>query len=353
MTSPRSARFEWTPQFGDEGSYPLQVIVTDGRGPSYEAPMLVTITHGNRPPVADAGGRYCNGVGGTYFDGSNSHDPEGDPLTFHWEFGDGEAADVMTVQHWYPEMRDYTATLTVSDATHTSTSTAAVTPCYPSAAEGIEAIPSGILRLEERVPHFRFRIRFSGTGASGWNPDWSAFTLHRLSTPTVPGHSEHAPAADALASAWADPNKAAGELELAFRLEDLRLLFGDLPAGLTETRLRLKGRGKDGTAFEIELTLPVDAGRRPLEIGVAPNPFNPIGTISFRTTRPGRARVTVHDPSGRRVAILLEERSLPAGYHDVLFDTRSTRGRSVPSGVYFVKISAAEGESRGRFIVLK
>ncbi|MEK7316085.1 MAG: PKD domain-containing protein, partial [Candidatus Eisenbacteria bacterium] len=353
MISKQTALFAWRPPYGSEGSYPLQVVVTDGRSASYEAPMLITVAHGNYPPVADGGSGYCSFAGEIMFDGSASYDPEGDPLTFHWEFGDGEAADGMTVLHYYAEIRDYAASLTVSDPSHSSTADVIVSACVPSAADGIEATPAGILRLDSRNSHYRLRVTFTGDGGPGFEPDLTGFRLHRVAPAPPRDRAETVLSADVQASTWTTPESATGELELAFGLDGLRSMLADLPAGVTEARLRLAGRRVSGAAFELELVLSVDAGRRPLELGVAPNPFNPVGTISFRTTRPGSARITVHDPSGRRVATLLDESWLPAGYHDVMLDTRSSRSQSLPSGVYFLKISAAEGESRGRFVILK
>jgi glucose/arabinose dehydrogenase/PKD repeat protein len=51
------------------------------------------------------------------FDGSESHDVDGDPLTYDWDFGDGTAhATTATAKHTYTMAKTYTATLRVTDS---------------------------------------------------------------------------------------------------------------------------------------------------------------------------------------------------------------------------------------------
>ena len=74
----------------------------------------------NQPPVADAGSDQSVSSGDlVYFDGSNSHDPDGTIATYDWEFGDGEAAKGCQVSHRFrgamDEPKTYTVTLTVRD----------------------------------------------------------------------------------------------------------------------------------------------------------------------------------------------------------------------------------------------
>lgn len=49
------------------------------------------------------------------FDGSNSNDPDGDSLTFLWDFGDGGSASGEVTSHTFTVAGEYTVILTVSD----------------------------------------------------------------------------------------------------------------------------------------------------------------------------------------------------------------------------------------------
>src|SRR2546422_3294148 len=70
----------------------------------------------NQPPVAVAGGYYA-GQDTIHFDGSSSHDPDGDlPLVYHWDFGDGSTDTGATPAHRYTSDGGYTVRLTVTDA---------------------------------------------------------------------------------------------------------------------------------------------------------------------------------------------------------------------------------------------
>lgn len=75
--------------------------------------------------------------------------------------------------------------------------------------------------------------------------------------------------------------------------------------------------------------------------GNVPNPFNPMTTISFALPAAGRAALTVFDAKGRRVRELWSG-TLPAGTHEFVWDGRDTRGRAMPSGVYFGRLQALE-----------
>lgn len=70
----------------------------------------------NHPPVANAGPDQQGVIDQLItFDGSLSADPDGNILTFNWNFGDGTSADGSMVIHAYNQVGVFTATLTIND----------------------------------------------------------------------------------------------------------------------------------------------------------------------------------------------------------------------------------------------
>ena len=71
----------------------------------------------NRSPVASISAVPAVGSAplAVSFDGSASSDPDGDALTYSWDFGDGGQASGETVSHTYQFVGSYLAVLTVSD----------------------------------------------------------------------------------------------------------------------------------------------------------------------------------------------------------------------------------------------
>ncbi|HEY4380078.1 MAG TPA: PKD domain-containing protein [Acidobacteriaceae bacterium] len=74
-----------------------------------------------QPPVANAGGPYTGTVGTPVtFSGSASTDPQGQTLTYQWDFGDGVKGTVVSPTHTYPQVAGvtssvYTVSLIVTD----------------------------------------------------------------------------------------------------------------------------------------------------------------------------------------------------------------------------------------------
>ncbi len=105
------------------GNYRVSVIVDDGRGSACSTATAAATIKVNTPPVADIGPNLacCVGVA-TRFNASASSDPDGDHLTYSWDFGDGAKTNGVAVGHTYVKSGTYNITLTVDDNSGTSCS---------------------------------------------------------------------------------------------------------------------------------------------------------------------------------------------------------------------------------------
>ena len=107
--------------FMEEGEYTITLTVIDGEGSVGVAKREITILHKNEAPVASLDSTY-GGLGQTikvnsiaFFDGGSSSDPDGDVLSFSWNFGDGNTGDGIRPNHFYDSAGNFTVTLVVTD----------------------------------------------------------------------------------------------------------------------------------------------------------------------------------------------------------------------------------------------
>jgi len=105
------------------GVYAVKVLVDDGKGSKCSQSQSAARIYVNTPPVADAGpNTACCAGAETRFDGSKSYDPDGDRLSYKWDFGDGSTAIGPRVSHVYEKTGKYVVTLLVDDGSDTDCS---------------------------------------------------------------------------------------------------------------------------------------------------------------------------------------------------------------------------------------
>ncbi len=111
------------------GNFTATLTVTDNAGAVATASVPITVTP-NQPPTAAITGGPLTGKAplSASFSGSGSADPDGLPLTYAWDFGNGQTATTSNASANFSQPGTYTVQLVVTDdAGATSTATRTVT----------------------------------------------------------------------------------------------------------------------------------------------------------------------------------------------------------------------------------
>jgi PKD repeat protein len=100
-------------------------------------PVTRTATYANKPPIAKASAAPTSGTAplSVAFSGAQSSDPEGDSLSYSWDFGDGATSAAKSPTHLYTTAGVRQARLTVKDslgATHSASITVTVRAQVPT-----------------------------------------------------------------------------------------------------------------------------------------------------------------------------------------------------------------------------
>ena len=84
-----------------------------------------------------------------------------------------------------------------------------------------------------------------------------------------------------------------------------------------------------------------------------PNPFRESSAVTLHLARAGEARLEVYDVSGRRVAELMNGKRVAAGTYRLNWEGRDDQGARVAPGMYFIRLTAPDGETTRKAIVLR
>ena len=126
------------------GNYTVTLTVTDDTGRSDSASTTAMVTDPvNQAPTANPGGPYSGEPGSPVtLDGSASSDPDGNILSWDWDFGDGNVGSGATPSHAYATAGDYTVKLVVTDDSGAKSAAASTVATIREAASGGEALYS-------------------------------------------------------------------------------------------------------------------------------------------------------------------------------------------------------------------
>jgi PKD repeat protein len=338
----------WTPDFAQAGVYPVTFTATNAL--SGTAVTQITVVNQNRAPVADPDGPYT-GVAGVpvAFHGTGSSDPDGDALTYAWDFGDLSTGSGASPSHIYSTGGNYTVSLTVTDTGTPPLSNTATTSASIQTALDAGVFTSGgnkIIRLGSGKPTWCAQVE----------PVNESFALTDalLSTIVLKYGAGQIPALSGKTSIASDSDKnGVDEIGVCFSKDDLRTLFAGLPGGRNTVSVTIEGQLMSGAHFSGSLTVDVQSSGSTLAASLSPNPFNPEAVLTIKTAKAGYLRVRLYDSAGRLMRVLADEPGASAGYHDIRIDGRDGSGQRLSSGIYFYRVETAEGEMVGRASIVK
>lgn len=158
----------------------------------------------NHRPIAVIGGPYSGTASQPVaFNGSGSFDPDGDPITFQWEFGDGSSGSGPVPTHVYSSANTYLVSLTVTDSyglssaapppsanvvispLPSSTPTPTATPTPPQGTNDATFVSQSVPATMAAGGSYSVSVTMKNTGST----PWTAPRLYRLGSQSPPDNS--------------------------------------------------------------------------------------------------------------------------------------------------------------------
>jgi|SRR5882672_414300 len=229
--------------------YTVTVQASDG-SLSDSKSFTITINNANRAPVANAGGPYTTCVGKPVSFNGSATDPDGDPVTFSWDFGDGNTGSGATPSHTYSNPGAYNVTLTVTDnctppLSKTVNTTVTVSICQATITRCPSAPPVNL----NSAPDACFYIQPVGGCFNATDVNLGTVVMRygaTISTITA-----------VVSTGDNCPMDGITDVKVCFTKTDLNTLFISLPNGTTNVSVTIEGSTVGGCQFQGSSTFDV------------------------------------------------------------------------------------------------
>lgn len=280
---------------------------------NYTAPV-------NHAPVAVVGGPYTGTTGvAVAFNGSASYDPDNNPITYSWSFGDGATGSGANPTHVYAVAGTYTVTLIVNDGQLNSTPSS-TTATITASSTPVTVVSN--ITLTKTTSGKNIRGNASVKVVNGSGVAVASATIYAHWSGVVSENEVFTTNSSGIGTcSSAYVKKATGNF--VFTIDNVvktgytfdaahSILTASLPTG---------AQGADGGSLV-----------------AYPNPANPSTRISFSIENPTDVSLTIFNVLGQQVRTLSEGFRTNGTYH-VTWDGRDDSGISMTTGIYFARLN--------------
>lgn len=352
------------------------------------------VSNNQDDPIAIISANITNGKAPltVTFNGGASFDPNGSPITYAWDFDDGNTANTVIASNTFTEIGTYQVTLTVTNAeefSHTTSVEISVlqpgtpflgqAPVIPARIEAENFDLGGQLvgyyDVDDNNIGLAYRpnegVDITGGGSNGFHVYWMVATEwleYTIEVPesgkydiipyltTVPGFGNFRILINGIdvsgkvnvpgTGSWS--NWTPFPVTEVFMEEGISILRFEVGSDSDQT-----GWLYSMDYIEIVESESTNIGTdpdKPLEFGLEanyPNPFNPTTTIRYTIPEASSVQLEVFTLTGQRVATLVSS-EMPAGTHSLQFDAKS-----LASGVYIYRLQSSQGTVTRKMTLLK
>jgi len=306
--------FCWTPTYeqGGQTYYPRFTVLDSDGGIDIDSVKIV-VTNENRAPrlvswePASESFKIPPLASQTFY--IQVEDPDNDPIYYTWRLNGqvvGSSSSYTFDSRYYPLGNNYVIMVEYGDATHTATLvwsivTAVELKSFTCASVAYQGITLSWQTASE-TDNMGFNVLRSRTEKGTYekiNPD--------LISPRMDGQYN-----------WVDKSAKAGE-RWYYKLEDISR------SGLATQHGPVSADMPVPTRFELAQNYP--------------NPFNPVTNIRYQLPADGKVTLQIFNTNGQLIRTLVDG-EVPAGYHQIVWDSCNDSGSRVVSGIYYYRIIA-------------
>jgi hypothetical protein len=308
----------------------------------------------NRNPIANAGvnqtieATSLSGAEVT-LNGSDSYDPDGDPLTYTWR----ENNIIIAGPTSSP-----TSQVTLALGSHTTELTVAD-------GKGCSDDDEVLINIVDTTPP---SLTVAVNPNVLWPPNHKMIAIH--ATITVSDAVDPNPTFVLTSIVSNEPDNGLGDGDKSNDIQEAEYGTPDVDFKLRAERSG-KGNGRiytvtytatdasaNSTSTSATVTVPHDMGQAnaaPTNFDLLanhPNPFNQETEISFQLPAAEHTVLKIFNTLGQEIKTLIDQK-YEAGYHTVRWDGRDNSGNLVVSGTYFYQIKAGDFVAIRKLVVLK